>query len=458
MKIQSIRVRLLIASGAMMLLALIASGVSISLIFQRHVENRVQQELEKHYIQLMSVVSVQPDGTIKLSKELTDPRFTLPLSGLYWQIDLHGKPLARSKSLWDERLNVPTPPVDSVDTHIHALAGPDGQNLFSLEKAVFLDHAGTEQFYVVTVGVERGEISDTVLSLSRDLAPALGVLGFVLLLATWVQLTLGLKPLSTIENAVHGIREGGRSRVDEAVATEVKPLVSELNALLAANEERNKAARHRAADLAHGLRTPLAILGSLSRTVEDAGMRREGCKIRLQTEHMRQQVERELAKALSSTEEVADWVGLRAGIERLVRVVSMAPSATRLMWDVDIPRDAAVLITRNDFNEIVGNILENAQKWARSKVVIGLDGPTLRIEDDGHGVVAENVIKLTERGFTTGDGRTSNGLGLAIVQELVNKNRMTLRFSTSQHGGLSVQLKLLPHMLRRDEEEIAMHM
>ena len=98
MTLQSIRLRLLIAATTTILLALLASGISIAFIFERHVENRVQQELEKHFTQLMAVVSVQVDGTIKLSQDLADPRFSLPLSGLYWQIDRDGKPVARSRS------------------------------------------------------------------------------------------------------------------------------------------------------------------------------------------------------------------------------------------------------------------------------------------------------------------------------------------------------------------------
>ena len=258
--------------------------------------------------------------------------------------------------------------------------------MFSLEKAVFLEHQGKEVLFVVTLGIERGEWSDTVLSLSKDVAPALGVLGLVLLLATRSQLSIGLKPLTLIEEAVIGIRKGDRSRLDDPVAAEVKPLVNELNALLAANEQHNMEARQRAADLAHGLRTPLAILGSLSRTVEEGGMRKEGGSIRVQIEHMRHQVERELAKAMSSAEETVGWINIKAHVDRLVRVVSMSrANAERIAWSVDIPDQTEWLITRNDFNEIIGNVLENARKWAKSKVRILLYDAVIQIDDDGEG-------------------------------------------------------------------------
>jgi signal transduction histidine kinase len=458
MRLTSIRVRLLLAAAATIVLAMLASGASIALIFERHVENRVKQELEKHFIQLVAALEVQPEGNIRLTHDLADPRFDLPLSGLYWQIDLGGTPLARSRSLWDQTLNVPTPPGDFVEAHVHELAGPDGQNLFSLEKAIYLEHLGQEKLFVVTIGLERGEISDTVLSLTRDVVPALAVLGLVLLLATWFQVSLGLRPLAVVERAVQGIREGGQRRIEATVADEVKPLVNELNALLEANDTRNRAARQRAADLAHGLRTPLTILGSLSRTVEEAGLGVEAENIRLQTEHMRQQVERELAKAITDAQETPQWLGLRDSIERLTRVVVMGASAPGFTWSVEVPRDAAILMSRNDLNEILGNLLENAQAWGRSCAAVRLKGSEIAVEDDGPGVDPEDFDRLTERGFTrarSSAGRAGSGLGLAIVQDLVGRNGISMAFGTSVLGGLAVRLQVPLDRLRPGGGETA---
>jgi signal transduction histidine kinase len=458
MRLTSIRVRLLLAAAAMIVLALLASGASIALIFERHVENRVKQELEKHFTQLVAALEVTPEGAIRLTQELADPRFDLPLSGLYWQVDLGGKPLARSRSLWDRKLEVPTPPTDVVESHVHELAGPDGQDLFSLEKALYLEHQGAEKLFVVTIGLERGEISDTVLSLTRDVVPALAALGLVLLLATWFQVSLGLRPLAVVERAVQGIREGGQRRIGADVADEVKPLVSELNALLDANETRNRAARQRAADLAHGLRTPLAVLGSLSRTVEEAGLAPEAEKIRLQTEHMRQQVERELARAIADAQETPQWLGLRDGVERLTRVVVMGAAAPDFAWNVDVPQGAAILISRNDLNEILGNLLENAQRWGRSRATVRLIGREILVEDDGPGVDPQDLERLTERGFTRAPrpgGDQGSGLGLAIVQDLVSRNGMNLAFGVSALGGLAVRLLVPEDRLRRGSAEAA---
>jgi signal transduction histidine kinase len=444
----SIRVRLVLAAGLMIILALLASGVSIAFIFERHLEKRVQSELDKHITQLLASIEVKADGKLLLSQDLADPRFTLPLSGLYWQIDLDRKPVARSRSLGDQKLIVPTPPADVFETHLHELTGPDGQNLYSLEQSVFLENQGKELLYVVTVGLERGEISGTVLSMTRDVAPALAALGAVLLLATWIQVSLGLRPLSTIKQALHSIREGGKGRVDEDVAVEVKPLVTELNALLTANEERSRVERQRAADLAHGLRTPLTILRSISRTVAEAGLKSEAEKISVQTEHMRQQVERELARALSSAEDVAVWLDINGNVSRLVKVVAMGATNPDFKWEVNVPEVMQCRITRNDFNEILGNLLENAQKWGKSRARVRLQENTLVVDDDGPGVEAHYFDKLTERGFTTGSEDASSGLGLSIVQQLVSKNQMQLSFGTSELGGLSVQLVFARERLR----------
>jgi signal transduction histidine kinase len=445
----SIRLRLLAAAGLMIVLVLLAVGASITLIFQRHLEKRVQSELEKHVTQLLASVDVKADGKISLSQKLADPRFILPLSGLYWQIDLDGKPQARSRSLGDQKLVVPTPPTDAVESHVHELAGPDGQNLYSLEQGVFLENQGKELLYVVTVGLERGEISDTVLSMTRDIIPALGVLGLLLLIATWFQVSLGLRPLTTIKHSLQGIHEGGKGRIDNDVAAEVQPLVNQLNTMLAANEDRSRLDRQRAADLAHGLRTPLTILRSIARSVEEGGLSGESKKISVQTEHMRQQVERELSRALSSVEEVTIWLDVKANVSRLISVVAMAASSTDFKWEIEIPEDIQWRITRNDFNEILGNIFENAQKWGKSRARVEWNGSALSVQDDGPGVVPEDHERLTVRGFTRGDGSTSSGLGLAIVQQLAAKNAMELSFGQSSLGGFAVQLLFSPQQIRK---------
>jgi signal transduction histidine kinase len=446
----SIRLRLLLAAALMIVIALAASALSIMLIFQRHLEKRVQLELDKNFTQLMANIEEKPNGTLDLIQQLADPRFELPLSGLYWQIDLAGEPVAKSRSLWDQRLVVPTPPKEAEEAHIHELAGPEGQNLYALERVVFLNQGGVERQFVVTVGLERGEISDTVLSMTRDVVPALTVLGLVLLCATWFQVSHGLRPLSQIEKALSGIRAGADSRMGEDVPQEVKPLVGQLNALLAANEVRNRHARQRAADLAHGLRTPLTILGSVSRTVENGGLPAEAEKIRVQTEHMRQQVERELAKALSSAEDSAQWFPVEDMLRRLVNVVAMEGSKN-FKWDIDLPRGIEMKITRNDFNEIFGNLLENAQKWGYANARVSSDGLEFAIEDDGPGVSPENMQRLTERGYTTRDSNAPGGLGLSIVQELADKNTIKLGFAPSAMGGLAVRLTCLPGCVRISE-------
>jgi signal transduction histidine kinase len=444
----SIRLRLLLAAGLMILLALAASALSIMLIFQRHLEKRVELELDKHFTQLIANIGEEADGSLSLSQQLADPRFELPLSGLYWQIDLKGEPVAKSRSLWDQRLIVPTPPTEIEQDHIHELPGPDGKTLYALERAVYLKQRGNEQLYVVTVGLGRDEISGTVLSMTRDIVPALLILGAVLLLATWLQVTLGLRPLTTVMKAIHGIRAGTENRMRDDVPDEVQPLVSELNALLAANDERNRQARQRAADLAHGLRTPLTILGSVSRTVEENGLPNEAQKIRIQTEHMRQQVERELAKALSSTEETPLWLPVEENMRRLVNVVAMDGPAS-FKWDIDLPRGLEVKMTRNDFNEIFGNLLENAQKWGDAIARVKSDERCISVEDNGPGVSPENLGRLTERGYSTREGTAPGGLGLAIVQQLADKNNIVLSFSASEIGGLAAQLRFDQNSIRQ---------
>ncbi len=437
MMLHSIRARLLAAAGLMILIALAAAAVSTYFIFQRHVEKRVAQELNKHYTQLVSALEVEPNGTLITRRELADPRFELPMSGLYWQVDLDGNDMARSRSLWDKRLVVPTPPTGETleeEAHIHDLDGPNGEKLYAIEGALWLSHLGKEKLFVVTVGLMNDEIASSTFGLAREIAPALLALGLVLLIATWLQIKLGLKPMASLEKQVHDIGEGSQERLTGVFPTEVRPLVDELNQLLDNNEKRTVVARQRAGDLAHGLRTPLAVMKSLARSVEQSGLKAEADKISVQTEHMRQQVERELAQALSSSEERQRWIGMQPLINKLVNVVSMVDD-NRISWTNSIPNGVQIKMFRNDSNEILGNILENAQKWAKSHAEIRLDGHRIIVGDDGPGVAPENIYQLTERGYTS---RGSTGFGLSIVNQLVEKNGLKIDFQKSHLGGLEV--------------------
>jgi signal transduction histidine kinase len=448
----SIRLRLLLAAAATIIAVLLTCAFIISMIFERHLEARIQLELDKHFTQLVAVTEIADDGTVSQSRELADPRFELPLSGLYWQIDLDGVPVAKSRSLWDQQLAVPTPPkVMEEEPHIHELAGPDGQVLMSLEHPLTLSHQGKDTLFVATVGISRGEINQTVLSFARDVAPALVGLGLLLLLATWAQLSVGLKPLLTIESDVLRVRTGQSARVDESVADEVKPLATELNALLAANEQRTKEARQRAADLAHGLRTPLTVLGSIARTLAGDGKHGEAEKIRIQTEHMRQQVEWELSKALSSSDESREWLNLAAQVQRLTHVLRMAEQGQSAAWNIELPENVELFFTRNDLHEILGNLFENAQKWARGTIAVRLEGSALVIEDDGPGVDESEIAKITERGFSKKEGRENSGLGLSIVKQLTDKNGVVLTFGRSPLGGLRVELGVPKNKIRMNE-------
>src|SRR5207248_1271657 len=257
--------------------------------------------------------------------DLADPRFSQPLSGLYWQIDADGKDVARSRSLWDEHLTVPTPPPGPADVHTHLLQGPAGVELFAAERLAYVDIGGKQQPLVLTVGLDRREITKTVGAFSRDLIASLAVLGAALVIAAWLQVSIGLRPLELIRGRLEAVRSGVARRLDGNFPLEVQPLADEVNGLLAAQEQQLVKARRRAGDLAHGLKTPITILGSIARELRRSGATRAAADVEEQVAALELHVERELARARMATGQGKPQAVLKPLLDRIIAAMKRLP-------------------------------------------------------------------------------------------------------------------------------------
>lgn len=446
---RSLRARLWIGAALSITLALVVAGLGLLTLFERHVERRIGEELRAQLNQLAAAVTVTPQGEVQLAREPADPRFEQPLSGLYWQIDgAAGPGLLRSRSLWDHLVELSDDDLDPGTVHAHKVMGPDAQPLLVRERRIRLQGADGLMTLRLMVGMDQAELMVARDAFAADMLPYLALIALVLGLATFVQIQTGLAPLDAVRRGLGEIRTGRTRRLGEAYPDEVMPLVGEVNALLEAREQAIERARAWTADLAHGLKTPLGALVADAQRLREQGNAPLADDLEHLATGMRRRVERELVRArLRSGAGVqppahADVVET---IHRLLRTLQRTPEGARLDWQLIAPAQAGAAVIADDLLELLGNLLENAAKWARTEVDIRVsvgDRIEIGIEDDGPGVPAEQTARLGERGLRLDERREGNGLGLAIARDVVDAYGGALAFERASKGGLSVRVQL----------------
>ncbi|MEZ5612595.1 MAG: ATP-binding protein [Rhodocyclaceae bacterium] len=443
----SLRLRLLAGSLLWLLVALWSAGLVLTDLFRDHVTRRFEAELDAHLNQLAAVFEMQSGGAGKLAMPLSDPRFQKPYSGLYWQVDAAGAAkagLLRSRSLWDSVLIVPKDTPADGELHMHRVRGPDGATLLMLERLIRLDDPVAAGFRLIVAADVRG-MSEPVLAFSRMLTIALVVIGVGLAAGALMQVWVGLAPLRSMRSALTAVREGGARRVVGRFPVEVQPLVDELNTVLAHDEERVARARTQAGNLAHAVKTPLTVLAN-------AASRQEGALALLVMEQVsdaRRQVDYHLARTRAA---VAAKTGsahtrVRPALEGLVRVLIRAHADRELSIDVSGVSPALVFRgEEQDFQEMLGNLLDNACKWARRNVRVTASRSHRRlilvIEDDGPGVRPDIRDHVLNRGARADEKVPGSGLGLSIVSDLAELYGGDLQLGEAAIGGLKVSLEL----------------
>lgn len=260
----SLRLRLALAGALAILLALGLAALGLAQLFGAHVERRATAEMSVQLDQVIAGLDRGPDG-LDLARPPADPRFSVPYSGLYWQIEEAGS-LRRSRSLWDTALDLPDDSLGDGAVHVHRLAGPDGADLLVLERSITLPSRLGGGPVRAAVAMEASELVAARRAFMADLAPYLALLALALSAAGWVQLSIGLSPLRSLGARISALREGRAERMGGHWPVELRPVATEIDDLLAAREAETDRARTRAADLAHGLKTPLqALMGEADR-------------------------------------------------------------------------------------------------------------------------------------------------------------------------------------------------
>jgi signal transduction histidine kinase len=439
----SLRLRLGLAAAALIALALLLAGIGLTVILDRVLDARTADALDRTAKLIAGRVGLAPDGSPTLSREPPDPRFATPYGGLYWQVEAGGRVL-RSRSLWDKSLDPGPVGAGAPGTAIRDATGPDGGRLITVVQPLTIGPRGAETGLRVVVAEDRRSLAASRTTFLRLLVPALVALFVVLTLAMALFVHRALGPFRVLQADLLAVHAGRRTRLPERFPDEVRPLVTDLNRLLDAQERALVRARDAAADMAHGLKTPLAVLDALARRTEAADPTL-AAEIVEQARAMGGQVERALARARIAAAGDLRRRSCRVApvAERLVATLRRLPEGGSLDWVVAVPETLAYPGEAGELMEVLGNLLDNARKWAHRRVRITGTAEAgrriLAVEDDGPGMSPAAIAGIG-RGQRWDASRPGSGFGIAIARDVAEATGAQLDFGRSELGGLRAAL------------------
>lgn len=426
--------RLVAAAAIWLCLLLLVGGVVLRDAFHDTVDRQFGNRLDAVLRVMVAAIDVAPDGTFALTRPLGDPRFEQVYSGWYWQIASPDGDLLRSRSLWDATL--PVHAGQGAD-QISRLTGPRGEPLKVVERDITFPGTTASAHLLIA-----GDLHDVEAELHRFdmlLGLTLAVLAFGAVAAVALQVRFGLRPLRAMQADLAAVRGGGRKRLGDAYPREVAPLAEAMNAVLDHDEVLIERARTHVGNLAHGLKTPLAVLQA------EASGKPDPATVRSQVQAMTRLVEHHLGRAAAvagSGRALGAQVEVEPVVRDLAAVLRRIHGERGLTIDWAVAGDARFRGQREDLEEILGNLMDNACKWAAGtvRVTTALVGGRMEIavEDDGPGLTPEQVDAASRRGGRLDEAVPGWGLGLSIAADLAALNGAALEFGRSPLGGLRV--------------------
>jgi signal transduction histidine kinase len=437
---RSLTARLMLVAALGALPVLIIAGGSLLWLFYERIESKFDAFLAAYQQQLIAGAELAADGALHLAAKPADPHFDLPFSGWYWQISLGPRTLAQSPSAGplqgDDGL-----PISNFNG-ASDWVGPGDVELRAVGRAVRLP--GSDAAIRVVVMGPHAEIDQEVLAFGMQLALALGALGIAFLLATALQVRYGLLPLGALRGALQNVRKGTAPRLAGDYPVEVAPLVDELNEVLEHNEALISRARVQAGNLAHGLKSPLTVLRQ--ELTEIGGER--GDILRDQVAIIGDQVERVLARirAAGPLSAASGRTRLEPVLRDLAFSLDIIHRERNVGIAIDCREDAVFPGDAADLAEMLGNLMDNACKWANSRVSVavaaGVQDLVILIDDDGPGSPQARREAALTRGGRLDETVPGSGLGLDIVREIAGLYHGNLRLEDSPLGGLRARLAL----------------
>jgi signal transduction histidine kinase len=440
---KSVSLRLIIAAVVWIAAALVIIGLVLSIMFRSQVERAFDLSLHDHVEELLAMIAVDAAGQVSLRRHPADPRFNKPLSGSYWVVRLSKDRLEHSRSLWQHTLDLPSNPPGE-EAASFPLTGPRGEPLRAVGRTFTLPDVAEP--IAVFITAPAAEIEAAVRRFTNIVTAAMGLLGLGLIAAVVLQVRYGLRPLARMRETLASIRAGRETRLEGPFPTEIEPLANELNALLDHSGAVVERARTQAGNLAHALKTPLAVLTNEAdrRADDSADLIRDQCDL------MARHIDRHLSRARAA--------GARGVLGAHADIHPVADGLRRTMARIHADRGLDISLhgtegavfrgERQDLEEMLGNLMDNACKWAAGMVRVSV-APTdagrslcLDVDDDGPGIPGASMATVTDRGRRLDENKPGSGLGLSIVREIAELYSGTLDLEPSPMGGLRATLRL----------------
>lgn len=421
MRRASLRLRLALAGALVLILTLVAAQIGLSTLFNRHAERAIAADLSDLSDYLTAAIEAGSDGNLSLPAPPPDPAYARPYSGRYWAVTA-GDAAWTSRSLWDFTLPLPDAPAPGEEALL-TLPGPQDTSLLALDRSLIRATPQGDIPLRITVAIDRARIDTARSAFEAEMLPWLAALGFLLLAAGAVQIVVGLAPLTTLGQRLADLASGREDRIGDGVPVEIVPLARQIDALLDARAQEIERSRRRAADLAHGLKTPLqALLGEAAR-LRTLGRQTEAEGVETVVQSIHRQVDRELARATLAGSAPSARADVARSVEGVVAVLRRTPAGAALDWRIDAPANLLARIDGADLTEALGALIENAVTHARTGIAIAADRDAahvhLSIRDDGPGMPADQIARLRQRGQRLDTSGAGTGLGLAIADEII---------------------------------------
>ncbi|WP_409361699.1 ATP-binding protein [Bartonella heixiaziensis] len=450
--VRSLSLRVMILSTLWVVISLsLISAVSI-LFYRRSSEQNLERILSTQLYSLIATVTVTPDGNLKGSFGIDDIRYLDPTSGWYWEVvsvspNLRGR--LTSPSLGTGRIFSPSDvdiPFDNKFFRSYRIKGKNGQKLQVIESDVVLDNQNHVARFRLVGNID--EAHAQVQEFKRTLQIFLWSFGIGSVLINIAIMFFSFQPLRLIRQALNDIREGRVNYVNTDLVSEVMPLAQEMNALINNNQRIIERFRTQVGNLAHSLKTPLSVIVNEI----DKMCGEQALLLKEQTQIMQDQINHYLQRAriAAQCDSVVYHTSVRTVIDRLVRVMEKLTPEKQFKFVMDV-NDIVFSGEREDLEEIVGNLIENAAQWALTKVLISCrleenveeaECFSILVEDDGSGLTEEQIDEALKRGHRFDESKPGTGLGLAIVSDMVNEYGGSLLLSRSNLGGLYAKIVL----------------
>lgn len=446
---QSIRGRFLLVSLISVLVALAMASLVLVLLFTRNLEARIDAELSGHINNIAGALRFAEDGRLDLPDRPVDRRFDEPYGGLYWQVeDDERASELRSASLWDFTLPLPDDAQETGSIHRYKLPGPEGTDLIVQERKIIFAAPAGERAIRIAAAIDASVVSDASRAFAFDIIPYMLALAVFLIAASLAQLTFGLKPISSVTTALDRIRERKAERLEGRFPQELKGVVGAVNQLLYAQAQLIEKAKSRAADLAHGLKTPLTVLSNDAETLRERGEVAIADELAHLADVMQAHVEHELtlSRIAANASLRRSDANIAEAVDLIVKTLRRTPRGEGLKWHIAVPTHLVVGVDPHDLQELLGNILDNAVKWSRTEISIKASNQDQRtvliIEDDGPGADPAGLRTMMERGTRLDLQTPGTGIGLAIVRDIAAVYDLSVEITNRPVGGLRISISL----------------